>query len=386
MKKAIQISMKIIKREGYSYFLKLIAITLNAIIFKRPCEIVILYGSRFGHLLTNTEYYLQNKFQLEEINKKIYYVIISKEIDSIELKEIIEKAYKIKIITGIQAMGLYCAGKILGWAITDIAPQSEPLTIPFKSKCAEYIKNRITSRPHVTMSLRNGGYSKNIQKGDDTTWRDTPEESLRSSIEKILDLGYDIYLVNLCLNTKKIVEYGVSDKSKISLKERWGLISNANFHIGTSTGLDLCAIISKVPTCNLNGFFGPSLNSPLYSDLVGFMLPMNMFYAPEGRFCGPMEKIQILKKIEAEYKESSIIHPAIVSQGYHYLPNSEQSVFDAISELMDYVGKPAEPTKDQELFWDVYPHEWVNCRFPSVVFHSKKNNTKLRISQNYLIK
>ena len=360
---------------------------MKGILMQRPKKIVIIYGSRFGHLLSNTEYYLQHEKSLGNNIESCHYVNLSDTLDSLELLGLIQDAYGIVVKNGMEAQGLYWAGKALGSKITDIRPQSEPISLPFISGCASYIKQDLIGRPHVTISLRNGQYSSKIQGATEpTNWRDTPAKSLQPSIEKILDYGFDIYLINKCLDSRELISYGVKDMSAESLRVRWSLISSAKFHIGTCTGIDSCAIFSRIPICQINGFFGPSLNSPIFTGgYVGYMLPMQLMYSPDARWCNYLEKIELIRRIEVEHRESSVIHPMLSKEGYLYIPNSGQMVLDAISELMTYVDKRGDSSKEQKLFWSNYPNQWVNVRNPEVVFHSSLHDTGLRISQKYLL-
>jgi hypothetical protein len=359
---------------------------MTSILIVRPKKTVLLYGSRFGHFLSNTEYFLQHQNTINGDIHSNMYITINEKLDSLGLLKLIEKSYGIQIKTGMEALGLYWATILLRNQVIDISPLSEPIAVPFYSQCAAYIKKRQTCRPHITLSFRSGNYAQHMQGAmEATTWRDTPALTLHKSLENILDLGYDIHLINRCLNPKEILSYGVKDKTNLEMEERWGLIASASFHIGTCTGIDLCAMFSRTPICLLNSFFGCSLNSSVFTgDYVGFTLPMPLFYSPEGRFCNPHEQIELLQRIELECNQSAVNHPMLMRNEYSYIPNSEKSVFDAISELIMYVDKGFGPTKEQKAFWMNYPKKWTNVRYPDVVFHSDSYCTKLRISQNYL--
>ncbi len=379
--------MRAIKKHGPLKILIFIGFMIKGILLQRPKKIVILYGSRFGHLLSNTEYYLQHEKSVGSDIGSSHYISLSDTLDSPELLTLIQSVYGIVVKKEMEAQGLYWAGKILGSKIVDVRSQTELISLPFKSECASYIKQNVIGRPHVTISFRNGQYSSKIQGASESTnWRDTPAKSLQSSIEKILDYGFDVYLINKCLDPRELISYGVRDMSAESLRVRWGLVSSAKFHIGTCTGIDLCAMFSNTPICLINGFFGASLNSPVFTDkYVGYMLPMRLMYTPDARWCGYLENIQLLRRIEIEHGESSINHPMLSREGYQYIPNSGQMVLDAISELMTYVHKKCDSSLEQKLFWSNYPKEWLNINNPEVVFHSNSYDTRLRISQNYLI-
>jgi hypothetical protein len=159
-------------------------------LFLRKKKCVILYGNRFGHFLMNTEFFL-NDFK-GNIND-VLFVILTKEIDSIELKKLYEEKLIKKIHTNYLANSIYrFKNRFYKHLIIDIRPLSEAQILPIISKLELTIPIRKFKKPHVTITIRNGNYTMKQNKNEITTFRDTPLNTLIKSFRYLSNLGYDL--------------------------------------------------------------------------------------------------------------------------------------------------------------------------------------------------
>lgn len=360
--------------------------------YRRPKVLVVLFADRFGHLMTNTEFFfsdaLANKVDTSEFN----FFALTETIDSPELIHLLERAHKIKIFKGIIGRAAFVVWSILGVKVENLKPKTEPDVTPYSSKLANIIPEPSLAQKYVTLAVRNGNYSKVFQgAAEPSIFRDTSISVIEPSIADLMNQGYDVYLVNNNpFDADRLKSLGVKNTEYSGLENAWSLMSGANFHIDTCTATSLCAAFSGTLVVNLNTFFGPGFNSKFFTNQnTSFVLPMRLYDCVSGRFLKIQEIIEFQLKMEADLMSSTVYSAEYMSRkGLVWLQNPECFVNQAISEARKFSQKKVPTSKLQNKFWEVYPTHWANINFPMTIYHDRNVNADIRISssslENYL--
>lgn len=373
---------------GFQKYLTGFFVFLCLILKHRNMKLVMVFSDRFGHLYANTEIYLREN----PIDFNYIFFCSSKIIDNIELMRLFEKNANIIIYNYYvgRFLKLYCL--FSGEKIENLVPKNEPLNYSnfYKNRCIR-LTNSLENRNnrYVTMSLRNSKYHEKYQGASSETsdaFRNTSFINVLPLIDYLGEKGYKIYLVN-----KPCVDYthpNLEIKSNIPLSETLDLISGADFHIGTSTGIDLIPIMSGKHVLQLNSFFGCSLNSKCYIN-KSIVLPMKILNSAESRYLNVSEMISLLLDIEKITNKSQIYNKDLFSdRSLLYVQNSSNEILAAAGELLDIIESNCDNhhknNHNQIRFWENYPKFWVNKTNPDVVFHDEKFPHNCIISNNFL--
>ena len=361
-----------------------------AVFTARYQTLVILYGSRFGHFLSNTEIFFSDAFNNNLDLSNHGYFVLSDVVDSYELKAMLENAYGIKIFSGFHGRAVFVSNALIRSKIIDTKPISAPQTLPYYSKLNSIIPPSTINDKYVTLSVRNGRYSKSFQNaGSDTTIRDTSLSILEVEIKRLISLGYRIFLVNKNpFDANFLSSLGVENCDYPGLQKSWSLIKGAEFHIDTCTATSLMASSSSTPVVNLNFFYAGSFDTKFWSNgTVSIVLPMLLYNLSLGRVCSVSETIKFLIKMEKDLNSTDLVNREYMfSNGYCWMQNDSSLVSKTIDEMLDYLNTSILNDAYQKKFWEVYPSVWSNIRFPEVVFHDSNFQTSLRVSSSYLTK
>ena len=350
-------------------------------------RLVVLYGSRFGHFLTNTEFFFNDAKNGNLDLSRSGFFILCQSVDSYELKILIEQAYGISIFSGSYGRAIFAINSLFTSEIIDTRPLTSPSTFPFESEINKLIRKPSVPEKYVTISIRNGNYSKYFQGGGETTFRDTPIEHMKNSILKLQNLGYKVFLVNKNpFDQEKLASLGVLGTKYGGLAHSWSLIKGADFHIDTCTATSLVAAFCSTPVVNINTFFAGSFDTQFYTNgNVGIYLPILLYDSRRKVFCSVEETISFLIKMESDLHASTIYSKEYMeSRGMFWQSNSQALIDQTIDEMLAYVNGCQSSQELQQRFWDVYPDIWVNISEPAVVFYDAKIRTNLRVSSSYL--
>ena len=357
---------------------------------RRNRRLVILYGSRFGHFLSNTEFFFSDSNNnCVDLDNSSFFVLCNS-LDSIELKKLIERAYGISIYSGIYGRAIFAINALLNIEVIDTRPLTAPSTFPFESELNKLIPKSSFSKKYVTLSVRNGNYSKYFQgSSESTTFRDTPLELLEPSILKLQRLGYTIFLVNKNpFDREKLSRLGVLGVDYRGLVESWSLIKGAEFHIDTCTATSIVAAFASTPVVNINTFYAGSFDTQFYTNgNFAIYLPMLLYDRSREKYCSVKETISFLKDMESDLQASTIYSKDYMeSRGFFWRTNSRLSIERTIDEMFDLASGRYSSSELQDKFWEIYPDIWVNIAEPTVCYFDANVGTGLRVSTSYLEK
>ena len=349
---------------GFIYLL------LNPHLVKK--KFVVLFTNRFGHFIQNTEV-----FMLEGVEGCIddYVFILMPYVETSELLALWKRKIKYTVPYSVGYFLIKTKVKNVIDISASTLPQSEKKYLNNKSVFNELIdpngvvfntlKNRYQIDKFVTFSVRESDYGFTNSRGVDAPYRDTHSINLQMSLDYLNANGYKIIRVNksrisVDVDVDFIFDYGICDNYK--LEEALTFIKHAQFHIGTSTGIDIYPTMAGVPTLQTNAFLGLSFILRAYKKR-GIYLPMKIFSTRLNRYCTLEEEINFLK-ISQYLKHDHILPEDQKKFGCVYVNNSEKEILDAVKEIECISRENFKLTADdickQNAFWKKYPSTWKN--------------------------
>ena len=355
---------------------------------KKKINLVKIFSSKFGHFLLNTESFLRTKFS----SKKIFIFFTEKKIDNQELLELWKK--KIYIVNFNTGFFLSKCVSFLNWSYYDLRDfifinkkilRYKNFLFSYKTKKPDDFQ---ISKNYFTCSIRSSNYNKHYQlyepisKYNYQSWRDTNIENFNDAISKFLSVNnsnYKSYLVNKLVKSESILKnnkkFFFFSKAQYKLDKIFDLIINSKFHVSSSTGIDMVALLNNIPTAHLNTTLGVGFHGINFQD-KSIICPLNIFSLSEKRILSLSEHVSLLKEIEDKFKVDRLEGELQKKYNVKYTQLKSDEIFNAIKEIHNLSkGKNILSNTDkilQKKFWSIYPKVWWFFK-SKLVFNQKTN-------------
>jgi len=364
--------------------------------------LVKMFSSKFGHLYMNTEGYLRDYYDPENIRH--IFLITSRQVDTWEVVRIWRR---LVVIHSYYVSRLFVIwGGRFGFEIE--TANTFPLNagnfidrryfvnlIKRRNDDIDALYKSLSVRKHVTFTLRDSAYNAAHQNYDPQLWRDSHMASYGKALDYLCDSeGYSVVLCNRGVTSSLPIDsprlYNYSKVGKYSLELEVSYILSASFHVASTTGLDTLSYYNGVPVLLINQGLGNCLQTVTMASTKIILLPRKIYSTREDRYLSLVEYLDLLRFCERNRRIDRFEPSQQKEFGVIPVHPSENEIYNAVLEMDEYVNARRDYTSFydelQQRFWDIYPSEWVFSGAGSNIRAAHRSPHNVVVSPYFLMK